>query len=119
MLLILIAMILIFTRDYITDDDLKRLIEGISLALFEVFYLYQAYKDLKDNQYITYKYIVLSDIVVILIFTFVCYLNFKNYENTDAIITGHSYLRWSLVWIGIVDLIKNYLRNEKFIKNKL
>lgn len=61
MLLILIAMILIFTRDYITDDDLKRLIEGISLALFEVFYLYQAYKDLKDNQYITYKYIVLSD----------------------------------------------------------
>lgn len=115
MLLILIAMILIFTRDYITDDDLKRLIEGISLALFEVFYLYQAYKDLKDNQYITYKYIVLSDIVVILIFTFMCYLNFKHYENTDAIITGHSYLRWSVVGIGIVDLIRTYLRNEKFI----
>ena len=119
MILILIALILLSTLDFIPNRDYKFLTEVISVALFGVFYLYQAYKDINNKQYITYQYINITDLVILLSFTLICYLSFKHYENTDAIIIGHSYVRWSVIVIGIADLIRNYLRNEKFIKNKL
>lgn len=55
-LLILIALILISIQDYISNDDLKNFLEIVSIALFGVYFIYETYKDLKNNKYKTYQY---------------------------------------------------------------
>lgn len=119
MILILIALILLSTLDFIPNRDYKFLVEVISIALFGVFYMYQAYKDIKNKQYITYQYIIITDIIILLSFTLICYFNFKHYDNTDSIIMGHSYVRWSVIMIGIADMIRNNFMSEKHIKSDL
>lgn len=118
-ILLLIAMILLLSSDSINKSDYRFLAEIIAIALFGVFYVYQVYADIKNKQYITYPYIIVADLVILLSFSLICYLNYKHYDSTDAIITGHSYIRWCVIMIGLVDLIRNKLKNEKYIKNDL
>lgn len=118
-ILLLIAMILLLSSDSINKSDYRFLAEVIAIALFGVFYVYQVYADIKNKQYITYPYIIVADLVILLSFSLICYLNYKHYDSTDAIITGHSYIRWCVIMIGLVDLIRNKLKSEKYIKNDL
>lgn len=119
MIFILIAMILIFSSDYIMNNKIKLIMEIISFGLFGIYFMYETYTDIISKKYTTYKYIVFTDIVVLFGFATVCYLNYKHYINIDDLFTSKLRIGKAFIVISISELINRYLKNEKFlIENK-
>ncbi len=115
LLIIFIAMLLIFFQNHITNSDIKAIIEIISIALFGIYFIIEAYKDIAKHQYTTYIYIILTNLVVLLAFAFMCYLQYKHYDNIDSLIMKGSKIRWVSLIMTIAIFVKEYLKKEKYL----
>lgn len=115
LLVLLIAMLLISFKDFITNRDIKTLLEIISITLFGIYLIYETYKDITRHQHKTYKYIILTDMVVLIAYSFIIYLQYKHYDNIDALIIRESNIRVVFLIISFTIFVKEYLKNEKYL----
>jgi hypothetical protein len=73
---------------FIALSKIKSIVEVISFVLFGIYFIYEAYKDITKNRnlFTTYKSIILTDIVALIAVTVLCYLQYKRYDDIDALI---------------------------------
>lgn len=117
--LLLIVMLLLFIDGYITNSEIKSIIEVMSIILVGIYFIYEAYKDIARKQYTTYKYIILTHIVALIAFMVLWYLQYKHYDDIDDLIMRVSGMRWAyLIIIGTI-FVRGHLKNDKFLKDKI
>lgn len=115
LLIILIVMLLLFIDSYITNSKINLIIEIICIVLFGIYFIYEGYKDITRNHFTTYKYIILSDIVTLIAFMVLCYLQYKRYVDTDDLVMRVSRMRWASVAITCTSFVRGSLKSDKFL----
>jgi quinol-cytochrome oxidoreductase complex cytochrome b subunit len=82
-------------------------------------FLLDLYFDVKSRQYSTAKFIIITDVIEVIAFIALCYLNFKSIDkaNIELLWERSKNIRLVCLVLVLMQFIKNILKSQRFEKN--
>lgn len=118
---ILLLFLLLFLPkiiDLIPSKDTRFIIYIILFILFFIHIIFETYHDIRKKQFTTKIYIVITDIIAIIAFTVLFYINFTNHNETniEVVLQKSTYSMMALLFFAGAILIQTLLKNQRFKK---
>jgi hypothetical protein len=101
----------------IPDTKFKFALGIIVFCLTFIFILYVTYKDIRNKQYVTTKFIVLTDIVMIILFVNSVLVVFKIYDirYTEMFLDKNDIQLLIVICFAVGAWLKKFLKREQFM----
>ena len=102
----------------IPDTKFKFVLGIIAFFLVFIFIVYVTYKDIRNKQYVTTKFIVLTDIVIIVAFINSVLIIYKIYDirYTEMFLDKNDIQLLIVICFALGGWLKNFLKREQFMK---
>lgn len=122
-LIIVLLILLLFLPNIINLIPDSRIKYGVTIVLSGLLFaylLYLIYADLRNKQYVTTIYIVLSDIIIVLSFGVLAYTSFKRVDvkNIEALFLNFNMGLNAKLVLLCTTLLRSFLKSERFKKEK-